>query len=141
MGGYLTLLTAINEADDGNKTPLPGQLAQQMMALELRESPDASIMPIRVLGNDFDGYTSDMSSAGVYWSADNGADVINLSLGPEGYSQVMADAIAYASNKGSVVVMAAGNFWQPFIQLPMHQSWIAVGAVDKPAKDNGGILE
>ena len=43
------------------------------------------------------------------YAADNGADVINLSLGGGGYSQSMFDAIEYATGLGAVVVMAAGN--------------------------------
>ena len=62
-------------------------------------------MPIK-FGNDGTGYTSDI--AGIRFAADNNADVIDLSLGGGGYSQSMADAIEYAANRGSVVVMAAG---------------------------------
>merc|ERR1711916_121044 len=57
-------------------------------------APDASIMPIRVLDDEGYGYTSDII-AGIRWAADNDADVINLSLGGGGYSQAMADAVAY----------------------------------------------
>ena len=96
-------------------------------------APDASIMPIRVLDDEGYGYTSDII-AGIRWAADNDADVINLSLGGGGYSQAMADAVAYASDLGSVVVMAAGNDGG---QSPMYPAayaethGIAVGAVDQ----------
>ena len=96
-------------------------------------APDASIMPIRVLDDEGYGYTSDII-AGVRWAADNGADVINLSLGGGGYSQAMADAIAYASDLGSVIVMAAGNNGgespiYPAAHAETHG--IAVGAVNQ----------
>ena len=96
-------------------------------------APDASIMPIRVLDDEGYGYISDII-AGIRWAADNDADVINLSLGGGGYSQTMADAVAYASDLGSVVVMAAGNNGgQSPIYPAAHAEnhGIAVGAVDQ----------
>ena len=93
---------------------------------------DAAIMPLRVLGNDGYGWTSDIISA-VRWAADNGADVINMSLGGGGYSQAMAEAIRYASELGSVVVMAAGNVSGNSPEHPAAHAinhGIAVGAVD-----------
>ena len=93
---------------------------------------DAAIMPLRALDNDGYGWTSDIISA-VRWAADNGAHVINLSLGGGGYSQAMADAISYASGRGSVVVMAAGNSGGMAPEYPAAHAidhGIAVGAVD-----------
>ena len=94
---------------------------------------DAEIMPLRALDDDGYGWTSDIVSA-LQWAADNGADVINLSLGEGGYSQAMADAISYASDRGSVVVMAAGNSGSSTPVYPAAHAidhGIAVGAVDR----------
>ena len=96
-------------------------------------APEAQIMPIRVLGNDGTGWVSDII-AGIRWATNNGADVINLSLGGGGYSQAMADAIRYASERGSVVVMAAGNSGGSSPEYPAAHAvnyGIAVGAVDQ----------
>ena len=90
-------------------------------------------MPLRVLGDDGYGWTRDIISA-VRWAADNGADVINMSLGGSSYSQAMADAISYASGRGSVVVMAAGNSGGSSPDYPAAHAinhGIAVGAADR----------
>ena len=79
-------------------------------------APDAQLLAVKVLGEE--GGSFEEIAAGIRWSADQGADVINLSLGALPGVQaleitgVIADAkeaIDYARSKGSVVVIAAGN--------------------------------
>ncbi|HYW20212.1 MAG TPA: S8 family serine peptidase, partial [Nodularia sp. (in: cyanobacteria)] len=69
---------------------------------------DAKIMPVKVL-NDKGSGSSDSVADGIYYAVNNGADVINLSLGGNFPNSTLEAAIEYASNKGTVVVMAAGN--------------------------------
>ena len=69
---------------------------------------DSNIMPIRVLNNQGWGTYSDIS-AGIRFAADNGADIANLSLGSGRFNQEINSAIRYASERGTVVVMSAGN--------------------------------
>jgi subtilisin family serine protease len=100
---------------------------------------DATIMPIRVLDENGAGYLSD-AIRGVRWATNNGADVINLSLGGTGYSQAMADAIRHASRRGTVVVMAAGNTGGASPEYPgAHaiEHGIAVGAVQRDGRIAG----
>jgi len=66
------------------------------------------IMPVKVMDASGSGYTSDIAE-GVTWAADHGARVINMSLGGNDYSSTFKSAIAYAYNKGAVVVASAGN--------------------------------
>ena len=68
----------------------------------------ANIMPLKVLSADGGGTVADIAEA-IKFAADRGADVINLSLGGGGASQLLEQAIAYAYNKGVVIVAAAGN--------------------------------
>lgn len=68
-----------------------------------------SLMNGKVLDDNGDGYTSDILN-GIVWAVDNGAKVINLSLGRDGAcSASERDTMAYAWQRGAVVVAAAGN--------------------------------
>lgn len=69
---------------------------------------NAKIMPLRVLNSQGFGQVSDIADA-IRFAADNGADVINMSLGGPLPSLVMSRAIKYANKKGVTVVAAAGN--------------------------------
>ncbi|AWV89857.1 S8 family serine peptidase [Bradymonas sediminis] len=69
---------------------------------------NAKIMPLRVLNSQGFGQVSDISDA-IRFAADNGAQVINMSLGGPLPSLVMSRAIKYANKKGVTVVAAAGN--------------------------------
>jgi subtilisin family serine protease len=79
-------------------------------------APDARIMPVKVLTEE--GGTFEEIAAGIRWATDNGADVINMSLGAIPGVQALVltglisdaeEAIAYAVARGVVVVAAAGN--------------------------------
>jgi len=62
----------------------------------------------KVLNDNGSGYYSWIAS-GIIWAADNGAKVINMSLGGSVDSLTLDNAIDYAIGKGVVVVAAAGN--------------------------------
>ena len=69
--------------------------------------PERSCCPIKVLNASGGGSSQDVA-LGIQWAADNGATVINLSLGG-GSCGAMQSAIDYARSEGVVVVAAAGN--------------------------------
>lgn len=70
---------------------------------------NASILNAKVLGDNGSGSSSAVIN-GIVWAADNGAHVINLSLGSTAAcSAATQDAINYAWNKNAVIVAAAGN--------------------------------
>lgn len=102
-------------------------------------APDARIMPIKVL-EDSSGTTEDIAE-GVRYAADNGADVINLSLGGLPGTQIfsilgldttMKEAIQYARDKGTLTVAAAGNTSTLLCNDPAFSSdSICVGATDR----------
>jgi thermitase len=71
-------------------------------------APGASLMAVRVLDSDGIG-TSVSVARGIRFAVDNGADVINLSLGMYVRADVIRDAIEQARDAGVVVVTAGGN--------------------------------
>jgi len=66
------------------------------------------IMPVKVLDSYGGGFSSDVAR-GVTYAADQGARVINLSMGSTGQSTSLQAAIDDAYNKGVLVVASAGN--------------------------------
>jgi thermitase len=67
-----------------------------------------SVLPVKALGPDGYGTWSAVAN-GITWAADQGADVINLSLGAPGASMTVKSAVDYARSRGATVVAAAGN--------------------------------
>ncbi|MCZ7600627.1 MAG: S8 family serine peptidase [Gammaproteobacteria bacterium] len=72
----------------------------------------------------------DALAQGIIFAADHGARVINLSLSGRKTSQVMTDAIAYATGKGSLIVAAAGNSGGAVEYPAAYPEVLAVGSVE-----------
>lgn len=89
----------------------------------------ASIMPVKVLDRNGSG-TYAWVANGIIWATNNGAKVINLSLGGPAYSLTLEKAVKYAYDNGVTVVAAAGNDGTNVISYPAaHDAYvIAVGA-------------
>lgn len=66
------------------------------------------LMAIRVLDTTGSGTSADIID-GMNFAVDNGAKVINMSLGGGDYGQLESDAVTYALNHNVLVVVAAGN--------------------------------
>jgi type VII secretion-associated serine protease mycosin len=73
-------------------------------------APGCKVMPIKVMGPKGPEGKVEFVAAGLVWAVDHGAKVVNLSLGDEGTSNLLRDAVAYAEAKDVVLVAAAGNF-------------------------------
>lgn len=69
---------------------------------------NARIMPVRVLDAEGRGTNADIIN-GINWAANNGADIINMSLGGTSYSSGMQTAVNNAHNGGTLVIAAMGN--------------------------------
>lgn len=70
--------------------------------------PDCRIMPVKVLNQNNAGSWSTVVK-GILYAVDNGARVINVSLGAAVSTHALESAIAYATEHNVVVVAAAGN--------------------------------
>jgi len=133
---------------DGHGTHVSGTIGQSTnngigvagMAFNVR------IMPVKVIsslwddvfGSPFEG-TDDVVARGVRYAVDNGARVLNMSIGRQGPpAPVVQDAIAYAVRNGAFVAVAAGNDFQVGNGVerlaefaPQIQGMVAVGSVGR----------
>ncbi|MEH2422089.1 MAG: S8 family peptidase [Nostoc sp.] len=120
--------------DNGHGTHVSGTIAGENNNYGVTGiAYDAKIMPVKVLDESGSG-SFDSISKGIRYAVDNGANVINLSLGGPSSNSTLESAIDYASSKGVIVVMAAGNDGGPSPEYPAsyaYKSGIAVGAVDR----------
>ena len=104
------------------------------------------LMPVKVIHGFWDDYfgspfigTDDVVARGVRYAVDNGAQVINMSIGRTGpAAPVIQDAIAYAVSRGAFVAVAGGNEFQdgnPIERVaefaPQIDGMVAVGAVGR----------
>jgi thermitase len=95
---------------------------------------DTKLLSVKVLDSTGSGFYSWIAN-GITWSADNGAKVINLSLGGSANSQTLQNAINYAVGKGVVVVAAAGNNGNSAPFYPAYYSnVVSVAATDSNDK-------
>lgn len=93
-------------------------------------APNTKILAVRVLDANGSGSLTNIAD-GIRYAADQGAEVINLSLGCDCSTTTLENAVNYAWNKGSVVVAAAGNDGVSTTFEPAsYSNVIAVGAVD-----------
>ena len=66
------------------------------------------ILPLKALDCEGAGLISDIAQAVIY-AADQGVRIINVSLGSVSDGSTMRSAIQYATSRGALVVVAAGN--------------------------------
>lgn len=131
--GYDFVNDRIEALDDsGHGTHVAGTIAQSTnnsygvagIAYE------ANLMPLKVLSAEGGGTVADIAEA-IRFAADNGADIINMSLGGPGESKLMEEAIDYAYQKGVFLVAAAGNSNQNSASYPArYRHVVGVAALD-----------
>lgn len=103
--------------------------------LALMVAPDAQILPIRVINDEGTG-TAFRVAKGIYYAIDQGADVINLSLGSLADVEIIADATKEAVDYGIIVTASMGNAGGFDMEYPAALNHVAGVA----ATDNAGVL-
>ena len=104
----------VADDENGHGTHIAGTIAQRTDNLTgttggasaAGVASNAQLLPLKVLDELGEGSTSDTAAA-ILYAAQNGAKVINLSLGGE-YSRALCQAVAQASNT-ALVIAASGN--------------------------------
>jgi serine protease len=96
--------------DEGHGTHVTGTIAQSTNngIGVAGVAFNTSIMPIKVLDSSGYGTYTDIAD-GIYFAANNGAKVINMSLGGNSGSITLETALAYAYGLGVTIVCASGN--------------------------------
>jgi subtilisin family serine protease len=118
---------------NGHGTHVAGTIAAENNGFgQIGVAYNARIMPVKVLSDTGSGSFSNVAR-GIRYAADNGADVINLSLGGTSGSFELLEAIRYASSRGSLLLMSAGNSSMTTPGFPAayaSETGLAIGAVD-----------
>jgi thermitase len=92
-------------------------------------APNARLLIYRVLNAQGSGRYSNVASA-IVRAVDDGAQIINLSLGGVNPSQLLQDAVDYAISRGVLVIAAAGNSGSSSVLYPAaYPNVVSVGAL------------
>ena len=120
LGGYDFINGDADAADDeGHGTAVAGVVAAStdneigVAGLCWR----CRILPVKVLGADGTGFASALAQ-GIVWATDQGAKIVNASLGGPDYDAAVAAAAHYAAAHGTLVVAAAGNDGTSVLDYP-----------------------
>jgi hypothetical protein len=90
--------------------------------------PKAKLIVIKVTDKNNECDPENLSK-GIKYAADNGAKIINISLGTNKYSYNLKKSIQYAITKGSIVVSCSGNYNNDVLLYPSQfHGVISVGA-------------
>jgi len=95
-------------------------------------APESHYIIAKVMGDDGRGGYMDIAS-GIMYSVDNGAHIINLSVGGphNAYSKRIDDAIQYAWDNNVLIVVASGNSSGKVGYPAKDERVLAIGAIDE----------
>jgi hypothetical protein len=110
------------------------------------KSPDAGLLVVKIFHRQL-ATNADVLARAIRWAADNGATIINLSLGTQNpaHTERLAEAALYAFERGAIVVSAREANGVPCLpgSLPNVVGVIADEAMERTeidAKSSGGGL-
>ncbi|ADL52405.1 S8 family serine peptidase [Clostridium cellulovorans] len=117
--GHGTFVAGIIAADRANNIGISGI------------AYDSKLLSVKVLNKDGYGDTTTISK-GIKWAADNGAKILNLSLGTSKDDAILKEAVNYAVSKGCIIIASSGNYGLQGITYPAaYDNVIAVGAINE----------
>lgn len=143
VNGYNVINTGAYPEDDsvglGHGTHVAGIIAANTnnyigvagtAGLNATATAKIRVMPVKALDENGEG-TDEYIYSALVWAADNGADIINLSLGGASDSATLRNAVNYAIQKGCIIVAAAGNSDAKTFYPAAYPGVIAVAATDQ----------
>lgn len=119
--------------DNGHGTHVAGTIAASNNKTGIvGVAPRCKIMPLKSLGANGEGNLQNICEA-ILYAADNGADIITMSLGTPSHAPIFKDTLSYAKEKGCVIFCAAGNSGQTNnVMYPArYPETISVGSISK----------
>lgn len=126
---------------NGHGTFVAGEIAGESNGFGVTGlAPNVTLMPLQVLNNSGTGSSNDLAKA-IRYAVDNGAQIINVSIGGSENNPLVTDAIGYAQSKGVFIVAASGNDSAkspsyPAVYSKTYSNVLSVGAYDS----NGNSL-
>jgi thermitase len=116
--GHGTIVASIATAETNNREGIAGV------------AWNSKILPVKVMDENGEGYYSELID-GIMWAVDNGASVINLSLGGDEASDPLCNALKHAYDNGVIVVAAVGNDAASVLYPAAYDAYcLAVAATD-----------
>ena len=136
-GIKITEISLLNEDDShgnlGHGTGITSVIAGQTEDF-VGIAPSTEILSVRVLNESGEGDSFTVAK-GIVEAVDQGADIINLSLGGMDSSIVMDNAIEYAKLNNVLMVSAVGNEGVQGVSFPArHKDVVAVASVDAKSR-------
>jgi thermitase len=130
----INLVRRNNPPQDDNKhgTHVTGIICAQNNEIGMvGVAPKAKVIPVKVLDGRGNG-DMNLVAEGVRWAADNGADIISMSLGSPSPQQQLRRAIQYAAAKGIPTFCAAGNAGntENLFYPANYPETISIGSID-----------
>lgn len=118
--GHGTAVTGVIAANKDNNEGIAGiAQATELLIIKANETGE-------------DAFYDSVLAEAIYYAVDNGADIINMSLGGAHANQTVQDAITYAFDHDVIVVAAAGNDGIEEPQYPAaYEHVIGVSSVDE----------
>ena len=136
-GIKITEISLLNDDDShwnlGHGTGIASVIAGQTEDF-VGIAPSTEILSVRVLNESGEGDSFTVAK-GIVEAVDQGADIINLSLGGMDSSIVMDNAIEYAKLNNVLMVSAVGNEGVQGVSFPArHRDVVAVASVDAKSR-------